>query len=164
MRTLKKIVTTLLVIATVFCLFGCSGTGLFGKETKSNEEYKKEATDISMRLAKRIISGDYETISYYIHKDDATDDVKNAIKGMSAGLIDDALLVIEEVDMNTVVHSANVTFRASVNFKKSSYSMSFVMKLVNEDGHWYINNIEPVVADIRTLSRTYEDRKKKDNE
>lgn len=163
MRTLKKIVTTLLVIATIFCMFGCSGIGLFSKETKSDEEYRKEATDISMRLAKKIMSGDYDTISRFIHTDDDVPEVKQTIQSMADGLVDDVLLVIEEVDMNDASHSANVHFRASINFRKSAYTMTFVIKLVY-DGGWIINNVQPVIADIRSLSQAYIDGKKKDNE
>ena len=163
MRTLKEIVTTLLVMATIFSLFGCSGNGIFSSETKSDEEYRKEATEISMRLAKKIMSSDYDTIVSFTRNDDITPEFKEAVMGMESGLVDDVMLVIEEVDMDEQSHSANVHFRASINFTKSFHTSSFVMKMVYDSGHWYINNAQAVVSDIRSLSLAYKEGKKSDN-
>ena len=150
-------------MATIFSLFGCSGTGIFSSETKSDEEYRKEATEISMRLAKKIMSSDYDTVASFTHSDDLTPEYKEAVLGMEAGLVDDTMLVIEEVDMDDKSHSANVHFRASINFSKSYHTSSFVMKMVYDNGHWYINNAQAVVSDIRQLSQAYKDGKKSDN-
>ena len=164
MRTLKKIVTTLLVMATIFSLFGCSGNGIFSTETKSDEEYRKEATEISMRLAKKIMSSDYDTVASFTHNDDNTPEYKEAILNMETGLVDDVMLVIEEVDMDDKSHTANVHFRASINFSKTFYTSSFVMKMVYDSGHWYINNAQAVVSDIRSISQSYKEGKKSDND
>ncbi|MBO4494934.1 MAG: hypothetical protein J5752_03655 [Clostridiales bacterium] len=161
MRTLKRIIIVMITLATLLGVCGCSGNP-FQKKEKPYEEYKKEVTELSMRLTKKMLEGDYDTLSNFVRSEEDTAQVRQIITSISPELSKDVVLSMESISVVPKSYSTEVTYKAMFLFEKTSYSFTFVMKLERRGESWMINNMVALASDMRTLNKAYLDGKAND--
>ncbi len=161
MKTLKKILIILITLSTLLGVCGCADNP-FKKKERPYEEVKQEVTDLSMRLTRKMLEGDYDTLANFIRQEEATTQVKQIITGISPTLHNDVVLSVERVSVLPGSYSTEVEYKAMFLFEKSTYSLSFVMKIERRDDNWVINNMVALATDMRTLNKAYLDGKAND--
>ncbi len=161
MKTLKKILIILITLSTLLGVCGCADNP-FKKKGRPYEEVKQEVTDLSMRLTRKMLEGDYDTLANFIRQEEATTQVKQIITGISPTLHNDVVLSVERVSVLPGSYSTEVEYKAMFLFEKSTYSLSFVMKIERRDDNWVINNMVALATDMRTLNKAYLDGKAND--
>ncbi|MBP5295685.1 MAG: hypothetical protein J6Y95_08220, partial [Lachnospiraceae bacterium] len=134
----------------------------FQKKEKPYEEYKKEVTELSMRLTKKMLEGDYDTLSNFVRSEEDTAQVRQIITSISPELSKDVVLSMESISVVPKSYSTEVTYKAMFLFEKTSYSFTFVMKLERRGESWVINNMVALASDMRTLNKAYLDGKAND--
>ncbi|MBR2751916.1 MAG: hypothetical protein IKD90_12385 [Clostridiales bacterium] len=161
MKTLKKILIILITLSTLLGVCGCADNP-FKKKERPYEEVKQEVTDLSMRLTRKMLEGDYDTLANFIRQEEATTQVKQIITGISPTLHNDVVLSVERVSVLPGSYSTEVEYKAMFLFEKTTYSLSFVMKIERRDDNWVINNMVALATDMRTLNKAYLDGKAND--
>ena len=163
MKFLKRMMIAILTVATLISVCSCANNP-FKKKEKSYEEYKSEVVELSMRLAQKMIAGDYDTVSAFIPEDAKTKQIEQIIRGVSPELKEVVNITMGEVSVLPGSYSSDIHFKTTIIFKKSTYSFTFVIKLERSGESWHIINMTPLASDIRTLNQAYLDGKVKDEE
>jgi len=146
----------MITVAAILSACGCSGT-LFKKDEKSYDELKKEVTELSMRLTRKMLAGDYNTLAPFIREEEATSQVKQIITNINPNLVDDVILTMESVSVLPGSYSTEIHYKTMFIFEKESYTFTFVMKLERREDSWIINNMVALASDMRTLNKAYLD-------
>ena len=163
MRTLKKILVIMITLATILGVCGCADNP-FAKKERPYEEVKKEVTDLSMRLTRKMLEGDYETMVNFIREDEKTAQVKQIITSMDPSLQKDVILSVETISVVPNSYSTEIEYKAMFLFEKTTYSFTFVMKMERRGESWVINNMVALASDMRTLNKAYLDGKANDED
>lgn len=163
MRTLKKIIVVMITLATLLGVCGCSDNP-FAKKERPYEEVKKEVTDLSMRLTRKMLEGDYETLSNFIREEEKTAQVKQIITDINPSLNKDVVLSVESISVVPNSYSTEIEYKAMFLFEKTTYTFTFVMKMERRNDSWVINNMVALATDMRTLNKAYLEGKANDEE
>ena len=160
-RRIKKLVAICLFLAVSISMCGCSVLSIFKKDDRSVDDYKKEATELSYYLIRRMFIADYDSVNSYVNKGDRSD-VQPMVLSMEKGLYKDAEVAISSVHIDEDTYSTTVEFRITLVFDRGTRSFLCQMRMSRSGSSWRIANAIPFCSDLQRINEAYVSGKKED--
>ena len=149
-----------MILSLLVGMCSCSeGVGIFRRDERTIDDFKREATEISVRILNRIFKGDYDTVKNFVSSDEAKQ-IKPVMGELSPEMSRSAMVIVEEVNIEEGSYDTDVHYRVTFRSTTITRSFSFVMKMERNGNGWVISNALPLFADMRELNETYLDWKR----
>ena len=162
-KGIKRIVAICLFLAVSISMCGCSVVSIFKKDDRTVDDYKKEATELSYYLVRRMFIADYDSVNSYVNKSDRGE-VKTVILSMDTGLYTDAEVAISAIHIDEETYSTTIEYRITLVFDRDTKSFLCQMRMNRSGGSWRIGNAVPFCADLQRISDAYVNGKKEDEQ
>lgn len=159
----KRVLTIMLVLSVLMGVCGCQSIPFLNKDKRTKNDFQQEAMDLSERILRRILAGDFDSVDRYI-RDVDKDNVKSVVDNMAPGLANRSTITIEEVFTEDGSYDTEVHYRLSIYYMKEVSSVSFVMRLERSGDSWIVSNASTLFFDIEALNEKYAEELQKEDE
>lgn len=159
MRGSKRVIRLIaicLMLALTLGVCGCK------KDTRTEEDFKNEATELSYYLIRRIFIADYDSVSRYISSDDK-DKVRPIITNMDTRLYKDAQVSETMVYTDPETYQTEIEYRITLSFDRNTKSFYCQMTMTRSGSSWKLSNAVPFCIDMGTINETYVNGKIEDD-
>lgn len=162
-KRIKRIVAICLFLAVSISMCGCSTMSIFKKDDRTVDDYKKEATELSYYLIRRMFIADYDSVNSYVNKSDRGE-VKTAVLSLDTGLYKDADVAISAINIDEETYSTTIEYRITLTFERDTKAFLCKMRMTRSGSSWRIANAIPFCSDLQKINDAYINGKKIDEQ
>ncbi len=162
-KRINRIVAICLFLVVSISMCGCSAMSIFKKDDRTVDDYKKEATELSYYLIRRMFIADYDSVNSYVNKSDRGE-VKTAVLSLDTGLYKDADVAISAINIDEETYSTTIEYRITLTFERDTKAFLCKMRMTRSGSSWRIANAIPFCSDLQKINDAYINGKKIDEQ
>ena len=136
---------------------------IFKKDDRSVDDYKKEATELSYYLIRRMFIADYDSVNSYVNKGDRGE-VQTVVLSLDTGLYKDAEVAISAINIDEETYSTTIEYRITLTFERDTNAFLCKMRMTRSGNSWRIANAIPFCSDLQKINDAYLNGKKVDEQ
>lgn len=162
-RAVNRMMAFVLMLMIAIGACGCNAS-IFGKgDKRTAEDFQAEATELSDKIVKAMLSGNFESIEHYFSSADSSE-VEQIVTNMDPRIRKESLTTIVSVYTDPDTYATDVQFQISLYFGGRSISTTCYMRLRRSGRNWVVANGGTFSRDLQALNERFVEEKKKEDE